>query len=148
MAERDGCCPMLPDCPVPVNRISKPMTWSGISAREFLELQLTSSRMLSLTAKLARFAAAVQGPDFEHLPARCKFLAMMPQWDFLTFLSERAKKFPSFDLRMEHEGVDLIRNGERITGVLAQRPGQQPLVMRANLVIGCDGRHSKARGPL
>ena len=44
----------------------------------------------------------------------------MPQWDFLNFLSSRARNFPSFDLRMEHEAVDLIREGERITGVLVR----------------------------
>lgn len=43
---------------------------------------------------------AFQGPNFQHVPAQCKFVAMMPQWDFLNFLSERAKKFPGFDLRL------------------------------------------------
>jgi len=47
--------------------------------------------------------------DFSSLPTRCKFVALMPQWDFLNFLADKAKQFPSFTLRMQHEGTDLIR---------------------------------------
>ena len=54
--------------------------------------------------------------DFSHLPTHCKFIAFMPQWDFLNFLSEQAHRFPSFDLRMEHEVVDLMFDGERVIG--------------------------------
>jgi 2-polyprenyl-6-methoxyphenol hydroxylase-like FAD-dependent oxidoreductase len=86
-----------------------------------------------------------RGADFRHVPARCKFVALMPQWDFLNFLSDRAKKFPTFDLRIQHEAVDLTRDGDRITGVLASRPGQVPVPIRADLVVGCDGRHSVTR---
>src|SRR6266704_831823 len=38
--------------------------------------------------------------DFTHLPTRCRFVALMPQWDFLHFLAERGARFASFDLRM------------------------------------------------
>jgi 2-polyprenyl-6-methoxyphenol hydroxylase-like FAD-dependent oxidoreductase len=55
--------------------------------------------------------------DFTKLPTRCKFIAFMPQWDFLNFLSTRAKKFPSFHLLMEHEVVDLMFDQQRVTGV-------------------------------
>ena len=51
--------------------------------------------------------------DFSRLPTRCKFIAFMPQWDFLNFFAAKAKGFPSFALRMEHEVVDLIFEGEK-----------------------------------
>jgi 2-polyprenyl-6-methoxyphenol hydroxylase-like FAD-dependent oxidoreductase len=83
--------------------------------------------------------------DFRQLPATCKFVALMPQWDFLNFLSDHAKKFPSFRLLMQHEATDLIRDGERITGVVAKHEGHAVRV-HADLVVGCDGRHSVTRG--
>jgi 2-polyprenyl-6-methoxyphenol hydroxylase-like FAD-dependent oxidoreductase len=82
-----------------------------------------------------RFEAA----DFRHLPTHCKFVALMPQWDFLDFLSSRAKKFPGFRLLMQHEAVGLVPEG-----VEARTP-EGPLQIRARLVVGCDGRHSTIR---
>src|SRR5262249_34257385 len=60
--------------------------------------------------------------DFPHLPTRAKFVALMPQWDFLNFLADRGRRFPSFHLRMRTEAVDLIKEGGRIAGVRAQGP--------------------------
>ncbi len=57
--------------------------------------------------------------DFTKLPTRCKFIAFMPQWDFLNFLSSDAKKFPSFQLHMETEVFDLLIENERVIGVRA-----------------------------
>ena len=82
--------------------------------------------------------------DFRHVPATCKFVALMPQWDFLNFLSSHAKRFPSFDLLMEHEATDLVKEGRRITGVTAQTQGRE-VEIRADLVVACDGRHSTVR---
>ena len=82
--------------------------------------------------------------DFRHVPVTCKFVALMPQWDFLNFLSDHAKRFPSFRLLMQHEATDLLRDGERITGVVAQHEGQTVQV-QTDLVVGCDGRHSVTR---
>jgi 2-polyprenyl-6-methoxyphenol hydroxylase-like FAD-dependent oxidoreductase len=82
--------------------------------------------------------------DFRHVPASCKFIALMPQWDFLNFLSSHAKKFPSFQLLMEHEATDLMKDGERITGAVA-RNLDRAVQVRAQLVVGCDGRHSASR---
>src|SRR5260370_34100243 len=79
--------------------------------------------------------------DFTKLPTRCKFIAFMPQWDFLNFLSTHAKKFPGFQLLMEHELVDLTFDQHRVTGVLAQT-SRGELEIRADLIIGADGRHS------
>jgi 2-polyprenyl-6-methoxyphenol hydroxylase-like FAD-dependent oxidoreductase len=68
----------------------------------------------------------------------------MPQWDFLNFLSGHAKRFSSFQLLMGHEVVDLRREDERIAGVVARNDGREVQV-RADLVVGCDGRHSVTR---
>lgn len=88
---------------------------------------------------------AFKGPDFSHVPARCKFTALMPQWDFLNFMSDRGRRFPNFDVRMQHEALDLMRAENRITGVLARGPYGDPLSIHADLVVGCDGRHSITR---
>jgi len=82
--------------------------------------------------------------DFRHVPVTCKFVALMPQWNFLNFLSAKAKRFPSFQLLMQHEATDLLRDGDRITGVVVQNEGRE-MQVRADLVIGCDGRHSITR---
>jgi 2-polyprenyl-6-methoxyphenol hydroxylase-like FAD-dependent oxidoreductase len=82
--------------------------------------------------------------DFRHVPVACKFVALMPQWDFLNFLSTQAKSFPSFQLLMEHEVRDLIRDSGRTTGVVVQHQGQAVRI-HADLVVGCDGRHSVTR---
>jgi 2-polyprenyl-6-methoxyphenol hydroxylase-like FAD-dependent oxidoreductase len=87
-----------------------------------------------------RFDAA----DFRHVPAHCRFVALMPQWDFLNFLSAEARKFPGFDLRMQHEAVGLLTGAGRITGVEVRTPAG-PLRVQAGVVIGCDGRHSAVR---
>lgn len=85
-----------------------------------------------------------QAADFRHLPTHCKFVALMPQWDFLDFLSNQAKNFPTFRLLMQHEVTGFVRNGDAIAGVEANTP-DGPLEIRAGLVIGCDGRHSTVR---
>ena len=79
--------------------------------------------------------------DFSRLPTHCKFIAFMPQWDFLNFLAEHAKRFPTFALRMEHEVGDLLFDKDRVVGVRVKTPdGEQNLF--ADLVIGADGRHA------
>jgi 2-polyprenyl-6-methoxyphenol hydroxylase-like FAD-dependent oxidoreductase len=79
--------------------------------------------------------------DFTKLPTRCKFIAFMPQWDFLNFLSMHAKQFPSFQLLMQHEVVDLMFDQQRVTGVRVKTP-RGDLEIRADLAIAADGRHS------
>ena len=90
---------------------------------------------------------AVPMADFTHLPTRCKFIAFMPQWDFLNFLASRAKVFPTFSLHMQHQVTDLIIEDERVAGVVVKTPEGERTV-RADLVIGADGRHAvtHARG--
>jgi 2-polyprenyl-6-methoxyphenol hydroxylase-like FAD-dependent oxidoreductase len=82
--------------------------------------------------------------EFGRLPTRCKFIAFMPQWDFLNFLAERAAAYPAFDLRLRAEATGVIEEGGRIVGVEARTP-QGPLALRADLVVGADGRHSVVR---
>src|SRR5881396_1473109 len=72
--------------------------------------------------------------DFRKLPTRCKFIAFMPQWDFLNFLSSHAKRFPNFQLLMEHEVVDLIFENECVTGVRAKTPRGE-VEVHSDLVI-------------
>lgn len=79
--------------------------------------------------------------DFTKLPTHCKFIAFMPQWDFLNFLSAHARVLPTFQLLMQHEVVDLMFDHERVIGVRAKTPRGE-LDVHADLVIGADGRHS------
>ena len=79
--------------------------------------------------------------DFSRLPTHCKFIAFMPQWDFLNFFAAKAKHFPSFALQMQNEVIDLIFDQERVAGVRVKTPeGERDF--RADLVIGADGRHA------
>jgi 2-polyprenyl-6-methoxyphenol hydroxylase-like FAD-dependent oxidoreductase len=82
--------------------------------------------------------------DFRHLPVHHRFIALMPQWDFLNFLAEQGKRFPGFALRMRAEVTGLISEEGRILGVEA-RTADGPLRVRSHLVIGADGRHSSVR---
>jgi 2-polyprenyl-6-methoxyphenol hydroxylase-like FAD-dependent oxidoreductase len=86
----------------------------------------------------------IQVADFTHLPTRCKFLALMPQWDFLDFLAEHAKRYPNFRLMQPTEGSDLLREGDRVVGVTAHSLVSS-LEIRAGLVVATDGRHSTMR---
>jgi 2-polyprenyl-6-methoxyphenol hydroxylase-like FAD-dependent oxidoreductase len=82
--------------------------------------------------------------DFTHLPTHCKFLAFMPQWDFLNFLAERGRRYRTFQLKMEANVTDLIVEGDRVAGVLASTHDGS-LEVRAELIVAADGRHSTVR---
>ena len=82
--------------------------------------------------------------DFTHLPTRCRFIALMPQWDFLSFLAGHAARHPTFSLRMRAEAIGLIEEAGRVAGVVAATP-EGPLEVRADLVVGADGRRSIVR---
>lgn len=82
--------------------------------------------------------------DFSHLPVHCKFIGLMPQWDFLKFLAEKGKRYPRFHLRMQSEVAGLIEESGQIMGVRAKTP-DGTLEVRADLTIGADGRHSTVR---
>jgi 2-polyprenyl-6-methoxyphenol hydroxylase-like FAD-dependent oxidoreductase len=82
--------------------------------------------------------------DFTHLPTHCRFIALMPQWDFLDFLAREAGRHPAFRLLMRTEATTVIEEAGRIVGVRAETP-QGALELRADLVVGADGRHSTVR---
>ena len=107
---------------------------------EFLKLPHSVVRQISLQIGRDRVAIG----HFEHLPAHCKFIALMPQWDFLNFIADRGRRYPTFDLRMHTEAVDLIEENGRVVGVHA-RTTQTAVEIHADLVVGCDGRHSIIR---
>jgi 2-polyprenyl-6-methoxyphenol hydroxylase-like FAD-dependent oxidoreductase len=82
--------------------------------------------------------------DFSHLPTHCKFVGLMPQWEFLNFIAEKAKAYPGFHLRMETEVTDLLIENGKVAGVCTKSP-RGALEVRADLTIGADGRHSIVR---
>ena len=82
--------------------------------------------------------------DFRHLPVHCRFIALIPQWDFLAFLARESERYPGFHLHMETEAVDLMVENGIVGGVIASKDGQR-FAIRADLVIGADGRHSTTR---
>jgi len=86
----------------------------------------------------------VQVADFSHLPVRCRFIALMPQWDFLDFLAAHGKRYPAFTVLMRAEATGLIEEGGKVVGVHATVDGK-PQEIRADLVVGADGRHSTVR---
>jgi 2-polyprenyl-6-methoxyphenol hydroxylase-like FAD-dependent oxidoreductase len=86
----------------------------------------------------------VQVVDLRHLPTHCKYIVLMPQWDFLNFLAKQGSHYEKFDLHMQAEATELIEEEGRIIGVRARTPRGE-LSVRADLVVGCDGRHSTLR---
>jgi 2-polyprenyl-6-methoxyphenol hydroxylase-like FAD-dependent oxidoreductase len=105
-------------------------------------LKLPHQEVTHLSGQIGEYR--VTFADFSHLRVHCPFIALMPQWDFLNFLAERARRYPGFDLRMQAEAVGLIEDGGRLCGVRAQTPARV-IDIRADLVVGCDGRHSTVR---
>ncbi|MBV8776056.1 MAG: FAD-dependent oxidoreductase [Alphaproteobacteria bacterium] len=86
----------------------------------------------------------IQMADFSHLPTICKFVALMPQWDFLNFLVEQGKRYAGFGLRMGTEASELIVEQDRVVGLRAKSAAGESEI-RADLVVGADGRHSTIR---
>jgi 2-polyprenyl-6-methoxyphenol hydroxylase-like FAD-dependent oxidoreductase len=105
-------------------------------------LRLPHQRAAGLNAQIGDTTIAMA--DFRHLPTHCKFLAFMPQWDFLNFLASEAARYPAFHLAMQAEVIGLIEEGGYVVGLNATTP-DGPLDVRANLVVGADGRTSVVR---
>ena len=93
----------------------------------------------SLTARVADREITIA--DMSHLPVKSRFVALMPQWHFLDFLADEARRYPGFDLRMNAEVVDLIFEKERVAGVRLADAEE----VRARLTIAADGRGSILR---
>jgi 2-polyprenyl-6-methoxyphenol hydroxylase-like FAD-dependent oxidoreductase len=79
--------------------------------------------------------------DLSHLHTAARFIAMMPQWDFLDFLRDEAKAFAGFSLEMNAPVVGFIETDGRVAGVRLQ-DGRE---LRARLTIAADGRSSIVR---
>jgi 2-polyprenyl-6-methoxyphenol hydroxylase-like FAD-dependent oxidoreductase len=109
---------------------------------EFLRRPHQEARLLSGVVGDVEVPVA----DFTHLPTHCKFLALMPQWEFLNFFAEHGARYPTFHLRMQADVTGLLEDqgAGRVVGVSATTPGG-PLEVRAALVVGADGRHSTVR---
>jgi 2-polyprenyl-6-methoxyphenol hydroxylase-like FAD-dependent oxidoreductase len=105
-------------------------------------LQLPHQKVSRINAQFGDLAFTVA--DFSHLPTQCRYVAFMPQWDFLNFLVEAGSRYPAFQVRMTAEVTDLIENGGSVVGLRADTP-TGPLEVRAPLVVGADGRHSVVR---
>jgi 2-polyprenyl-6-methoxyphenol hydroxylase-like FAD-dependent oxidoreductase len=82
--------------------------------------------------------------DFTRLPTRAKFIALMPQWDFLDFLATEGRRYPGFDLWMQAEATGLRTTDGKVVGAEVCTP-QRRVEVRCDLVLGCDGRHSTVR---
>lgn len=105
-------------------------------------LKIPHSELHTIGGQFGDFAFTAA--DFSHLPVACPLIALMPQWDFLNFLTGEARKFPGFDLRLEHEVTGLIQSDGRVRGVHIRTPrgvGE----LEADLTVACDGRHSTVR---
>ena len=105
-------------------------------------LELPHQEVSELTGQIGETRVTLA--DFSHLSTRCRFIAMMPQWDFLNFLADRAARYPSFRLMMEAEVIGLIEESGRVAGVRAAT-ASGPIDVRADLVVAADGRHSIVR---
>jgi 2-polyprenyl-6-methoxyphenol hydroxylase-like FAD-dependent oxidoreductase len=110
------------------------------------ELGLLDEFMQVPQRKIERLSGVIGGQqfpiaDFTHLPVHAPYIALMPQWDFLNFLAAQGKKYPNFDLRMEHNVTSLIEENGRVVGAHAETPAG-PVEIRATLTVGCDGRHA------
>lgn len=105
-------------------------------------LQLPHYEAPALKGRFEDFEATFA--DLSHLPTRAKFVAFMPQWDFLNFLAGEAKAYPQFQLLLRTEATDLVEANGKVAGVVA-KTANGPIRVLADLVIGCDGRHSVTR---
>jgi 2-polyprenyl-6-methoxyphenol hydroxylase-like FAD-dependent oxidoreductase len=121
-----------------------PSTLEVIHELGFLEafLRLPHQEVRELAGDI--YGEHVTLADFTHLDTRCRFIAMMPQWDFLNFLAGEARRFPRFALRMHAEATDLIETAAGVCGVKALTP-EGLLDVHADLIVGADGRHSTIR---
>lgn len=105
-------------------------------------LTLPHQRVEKLEAEIG--GQKITMADFSRLPVTCRFIAFMPQWDFLTFLAEKAAAFPGFTLMQSTRFEQLVYDGNVLSGVEVKH-GSDTLTVRTRLVIGADGRHSRVR---
>jgi len=106
----------------------------------FLQLPHQRTEKFSVTVG----TEVVDMADLRKLPVRCPFMAMMPQWDFLNFITKEGENYPGFTVLMQAEAQDVIYEGDRVVGVRGDQGGE-PFEVRAKLVVAADGRTSLMR---
>jgi 2-polyprenyl-6-methoxyphenol hydroxylase-like FAD-dependent oxidoreductase len=121
-----------------------PSTLEVMSELDLLDKLLKLPHQKELTQSAYFSGREYPFADFTRLPTRCKFIALMPQWDFLNFLAEHGKNYPSFRLLMRAEAVEVREESGRVAGVSASTP-DGPIEVRADLTVACDGRYSVIR---
>ncbi len=105
-------------------------------------LALPHQRAEKLQAEVA--GQEITMADFSRLPVECRFIAFMPQWDFLNFLARKAAAFPGFTLLQSTAFADLVYENGALVGVKTLQ-GNEQLIIQTPLVIGADGRNSQVR---
>jgi 2-polyprenyl-6-methoxyphenol hydroxylase-like FAD-dependent oxidoreductase len=105
-------------------------------------LKLPHQRLQKMDGKFGE--TSIRIADLSRLKTKYPFIAFMPQWDFLNFLRESGKQFPALKVMMNAEATDLMGAPDAVAGVKAGTP-QGPVEIRADLTVGCDGRHSIVR---
>jgi len=122
-----------------------PSTMEAIGELGFLDefLALPHRKAPKLHAEINGESVTIA--DFSRLPARCPYIAFMPQWDFLAFLARKAGELPSFQLLMGHETVGLVRRDGAVAGIEVREGGGAVRELAADLVVGADGRSSTVR---
>ena len=123
-----------------------PSTLEVIYELGFLEDFLSRPHQKARTVNVTVGDTPLTLGDFSRLPTRCKFIALMPQWDFLDFLVDHAREYPQFHLRMQAEATDLIEAEGQVRGVRVSTP-EGSLDIQADLVVAADGRRSPEGGP-
>jgi 2-polyprenyl-6-methoxyphenol hydroxylase-like FAD-dependent oxidoreductase len=107
---------------------------------EFLQLPVARTEKIAMTIG----GETIPVVNLTRLKVKAPFMAMAPQWEFLNFVERKARTYRGFHLMMETEATDLIRDGDRVTGVRATSP-EGEVEIRAHLTVACDGRHSVLR---
>jgi 2-polyprenyl-6-methoxyphenol hydroxylase-like FAD-dependent oxidoreductase len=105
-------------------------------------LTLPHQKVSRINAQFGDLALTVA--DFSSLSTHCRFVAFMPQWDFLNFLAEEAARYSTFQSRRQADVTELIEEKGSVVGLRANT-SDGPLEVRADLVVGADGRHSIVR---
>ncbi len=108
-------------------------------------LRLPHSKVTAFTIRAA--SGDLLSIDFQWLPTRFPYIAFVPQWDFLNFLTEEARRYPAFHLLMNADVIDVLREDGAVRGV-RYRTAEGDHEVRALLTVGADGRSSRTRGAM
>jgi 2-polyprenyl-6-methoxyphenol hydroxylase-like FAD-dependent oxidoreductase len=106
-------------------------------ADQLLQIPHQQLTQIESTHRTEEFVVA----DFSRLPTKYRFVALRPQWEFLTFIEQQARRYPTFHLKMQAEVTGVIQQDDRIPGVQVKTPGGLQNV-GAVLVVAGDGRNS------